>query len=292
LILTSNSRQNYKQGAARRLNDLCGCVFLLAAMSMIGCKAANLPELTVLDDRYDLIALSMAPILTSDARECASLISKARGQKVDNKYLQAASELAVDYWHVVERDILSDADVGDVLPYGGDTTSVKSILQKGGAGLVEKNAELCGEYAGAVVVAIGTLSLRDSIEMAEGVQPGMFEEMGLTLEQVYAGVDQIGTQVDGLKSAPLSDRIDCMVLSHVSKQNDIQMQSMAAIWTAALTESIESGALDETKIRQQSSYWREFVANGREGVLALDGVSEKGEACNQLMFDAATQVAQ
>lgn len=267
------------------------CLYTVLAVSLVGCSPSAAPDINVVDDRFDLIRFNMPDVLVSDAKKCVKISGYMKGQKFSsNALVQKASEQAMSFWRVVDLKLMGGAGVKDVLPFGGDAETVETILPTG-FGLPFRNSEPCAEYAGGMIVEIGIISLSESIEMALATDPDMFDDMGMTVEDIEAGLEIIAGQAKQLDALPVSDRVACTAISHVEKREDPSRAPYASIWTAALTSAIERGELAATEIRQQSVFWQEMAVSGVDGLTGFDGLEVKAEACNAWLDDAIQQEA-
>ena len=269
-------------------------VFILGILA-IGLVACSDPkgkyEVAVDDDRYDLLALNMPPLLKSDAKSCIKVLNFVRDQDVgSDEVMQKMLETLTDFWQVVDVSMVSVENSQEVLPYGGNPKNVKSILPKG-VKLPNKISHACGLYAGKIVAKIGLMSLDDGIDLALAEDPQIFTKMGLTTEDVKAGLSVISKQAKTLNTLPMDERVHCVAIYQAATANDKSLEPRLTVWTANLVDSIESNKLDPKAIKEKSLFWRALAKDGSDAVISADGFQEQATKCDEWIDDAVASQA-
>lgn len=267
----------------------------IASLLVIGLTACADPKgeykVAVDDDRYDLLALNMPPLLKSDAKSCIKVLNFVRDQDVgSDKVMQKMLETLTDFWQVVDVSMVSVENSQEVLPYGGNPKNVKSILPKG-VKLPNKISHACGLYAGKIVTKIGLMSLDDGIDLALAEDPQIFTKMGLTTEDVKAGLSVISKQAKTLNTLPMDERVHCVAIYQAATANDKSLEPRLTVWTANLVDAIESNKLDSKAIKEKSLFWRALAKDGSDAVISADGFQEQATKCDDWIDDAVASQA-
>jgi len=254
-------------------------VLALFVVSCIAPSGEN--QAPVDDDRYDLMAVNMPPLLTKDAKSCTKVFNFGGvGNLESDDPVKQAFNFGLDFWQALDASMLSDENTHEVLPYGGDPKNVPSILPKG-IKLPTKIAHACGEYAGEVVVKIGILSLEESVEIAHAVDPELFERMGTSLEQVKDGLSVLAAAAEKLSPLPIDDRVHCVAIYQAAASKDKSLSTNLNIWMMALVDAIENGDLDSKGIREKSVFWQALATSGPQAVISTEGFQEQASKCDR-----------
>jgi len=188
-------------------------------------------------------------------------------------------EKVLDLWQVVDVSLLSVENAYEVLPNGGDPSAVSSIFSAG-IKLPNAIANACGEYAGELAVYIGLVSLSDSVEMALKEDPEIFENLGMSTDEVKAGVATIQQQAAGLGGLSIVDRVQCAAIYQAASLEDPSLEPYATIWMTDMVSAIEAGDLNPGEIREQSEFWRVLANDGPNAVSAAEGYEAQATKCD------------
>lgn len=257
------------------------------ALAAGGCApAADSDAPVVVDHRFDIVSYNMPNILASDVKKCVSVANLLKGQKFsDVELIQRATDTGMEFWRYLDRETLKADDVADVLPFGGDVSSVLSILP-GGISLPMRNAEACGEYSGGVIVKSGFLSIRESLDMAQAADPKIWETLGTTRDALEGGLVTLEAQSAQLADVSLAEKTSCVAIYQAKKISDPALEPYSNIWMGSLVSAIQGGDLAPDNIRIQSEYWRALANNGVTGLTKLSGYEEQQASCEALVNKA------
>jgi len=268
-------------------------IALAVIVSLAACNAASEVRELNPDDRFDLLPLVMKPILRSDVEKCVSLSRFSKDYKVGESVLfQKGFDLGVDFWVHVEDKFLK----GSNLP---DGFSEKLILTEQNAGgvtsifpkktSVSKNSELCGQYAGELVVKLGLLSLSESLEMAEEQQPGLLKEMGYNLDDLLVNLKVIEEQAANLSDVPDEEKVSCVASYQALRFEDVKFEPYSNIWRSALVRAIESGEVLSGSFGDENEYWQALKLQGPIGLKQIDGAGEFVQQCENWLNGAISK---
>jgi len=264
-----------------------GLVTAIVGLSLTACSQSAGYDKVIEDDRFDLLSVTMPPLLKKDAQKCVRTMNLVRGtQEADDKLVARL----LDFWQAVDEKFLTVEDAKSVLPSGGDPAIVESILP-GGVSLPTAVAHDCGVYSGAVSVEIGLLSLSDSVAMAVEHDPEIFKSMGTSLDQIKSGLVIIKAQAEGVRGLALEDLVSCTAIYKSASVSDVSIEPFSNIWMSAFVDEIESGRLDAAKIREQSSYWAKLAEGGPDGLVAMDAYKSKAAECDEWINEAVAKQA-
>lgn len=263
----------------------------LSAMALSACSQAVAYDDAVTDHRFDLAASNMPPILTSDVKRCVSASKSANGEvPSDDEGVMKMFELVLDFWQVVDQTMLSSENAPQVLPFGGDAEAVKSIMPEG-LKLPAAVGEACGEYGGAVIVKAGLLSLKESIDIPMREDPAIFDDMGVSVDDIMTGLGIISAQAAGLNELSVSETVDCVAIYQAAKVSNEALEPYSNIWLTAFVEAVEADKIDPENIRQNSTYWRVLANEGAGAVVEKDGYQARATQCDAWLNVAIEQQA-
>ena len=266
------------------LSLMLGCTVLSGCDSMSGSQAAKT------DSRFELTRFNVQSILVSDIKTCKNTMHLAKlgeGQLSDeNKMLLSR---ITDVWSRLNADVKAASVSKSGALVKGEFLASKpeglaSIFAEDAS--IEAKAEACGEVAGQAVVKVGLVSLAQSIDLAEATNPGIFEKMGYSLEQVKAGVKIIEGKMAPLYDAKEKQVIDCVAISQSNTLKDAANSQFSDMWVQVLNQKIEKSELSPLAFSERSAYWRAFVGQEDGGISSLEGFDAQAASCKSSMTAA------
>lgn len=259
-------------------------------LGLVACNASSKSLELNPDDRFDLIALNMEPILVSDAKNCVEIAEFSQGYKADGAELeQKIFDNSIDIWAHVDTKFLKGLEATDGYiksgqVYHSNNADTKSLFETSFS-RTEK-AHVCGEYAGKLSVKIGVMSLRESFEAAQVSNSKIFEEMGLDIDTLLTGLRVMELRAGNLSSRSSSEKISCVALYQGNKSLNPQFEPYSNIWMTALVRSIDAGEIAPEKMGDDNEYWRVLVDEGVSKLSEVSGVGDFNTQCEGWLNEA------
>lgn len=255
---------------------------IVSVVLLAACKGAPGQSMAERDSRFDLSRYNMAPILVEDIKKCQMAMRVgALGKSQIPEDLQEAFQFSADVWQNIVLDMKTYGDGAKALVDGefvkespGD---LKTIFAKGDN--LTARSHKCGTVAGKLIVAVGMLSTRESVEIAEATNPGIFDGMGVSkadLEALFAKVDG---RVAGLADVEKDQLLSCVAVSQAKALNDTGAAKEAEVWVQVLNARLADADAATSGFAEKNTYWRSFAKFGNGRIEQLDDYETTSAAC-------------
>lgn len=251
-------------------------------LTLAACKGGSADIIADRDSRYDLARYNMKPILTSDIKKCNNLMRLGSlGASQIDESLRNAFELSAMMWKNVSAELDVNGKGSKALEKGvfvsEAAAGLKTIFAQGDD--VEARSHKCGVLAGELIVQIGLLSSRESIDLAEETNPGIFENMGISKAQLDDLKDSIDERVSNLSGVDNASVLTCVAISQAEKLRGNDASKSSEVWVQVLNSRLSANEFPATGLSGQNAFWGAFAKSGAREITQVDNYEAELASC-------------
>lgn len=251
-------------------------------LTLAACKGGNADALADRDSRYDLARYNMNSILVSDIKVCKNLmrLGSLGVSQIDGS-LREAFELSAQMWKNIGLDINVYGDDAEALSKGFFVPEVPAglvtIFAEGDD--VEARSNKCGIIAGELVVKVGLMSTRKSIDLAEATNPGIFKNMGVSDAQLETLKDAVEKRVSDLGEVDKSSVLSCVAISQADKLRGKDVSKSGEVWIQVLNSRLANNEFASKGFSKENPFWDAFAKSGAREISQVDNYEAERASC-------------